>query len=79
MKNVSISLRNNANKRGDKFSPCLSPTCDSKNSDYMPLAISHDLMDLYIFNITRRTFPDIPHDISFFQRIALLIESNALL
>ena len=75
MKNVSISLRNNANKRGDKFSPCLSPTCDSKNSDCMPLAITHDLMDLYIFNITRRTFPDI----SFFHRIALLIESNALL
>ena len=31
--NVSISLRNNANKSGDTFSPCIDPTCVSKNSD----------------------------------------------
>ena len=74
-----MSLRNNANKRVDKFSPCLCPTCDSNNYNCMPLVITHDLIDLYIFNITRMTFLDIPHDISFFHRVALLIESNALL
>ena len=50
-----------------------------KKSHCMPLVITNDLIDLYIFNITRMTFPDIPHDISFFHRVALLIESNALL
>ena len=65
MKNASILLRINENKRGDTIYPCLSPTCDSNNSDCMPLAIMHDLMDFYIFNITRRTFPDIPHGIRF--------------
>ena len=74
-----MSLSNNSNKMGDTFSPCLSPTCDSKKSDCMPLVITNDLIYLYIFNITRMTFPDIPHDISFFHRVALLIESNALL
>ena len=34
-----------------------------KKSDCMPLVITNDLIDLYIFNITRMTFPDIPHDI----------------
>ena len=48
--------------------------CDSKNSHCMP----HDSIDLYIFNITLRTFPDIPHDTQFFYSVALLIESNAL-
>ena len=74
-----MSLRNNTNKRGDQFSPCLSPICDSKNSDCMSLAITHDLIDLYIYNITRTTFPHIPHGISFFHRVALIIKSNALL
>ena len=67
MKNFFISLRNSANKNGDMFSLFRSPTCDLTNSDCMPLFITHDLIDLYMFNITLRTFPDIPYDINFFE------------
>ena len=79
MTNFSISLRYKANSSGDKFSPCLNPTCDSKNSDYMALSITHDLIDLYKFNNTLRSFQDIPYDINFFHSVALFIASNALL
>ena len=79
MKNVSKTLRNKANRSGDKFSPCLTPTCDAKKSDRMPLSLTHDLIDLYMFIITSMTFPVIPYENNFFHNVALLIESNALL
>ena len=75
-----MSLSNNAKKMGDTFILLVSVRhVIQKKSDCMPLVITNDLIDLYIFNITRMTFPDIPHDISFVHRVALLIESNALL
>ena len=79
MKNVSKALRNKANRSGDKFSPCLTPTCDAKQSDCMPLSMTHDLIDLYMFIITSMTFPVILYDNNFFHNVALLIEPNALL
>ena len=78
MKNVSKTLRNKANRSGDKFSPCLTPTCDAKNLT-MPLSMTHDLIDLDMFIITSMTFPVIPYENNFFHNVALLIESNALL
>ena len=45
----------------------------------MPLSMTHDLIDLYMFVITSMTFPVIPYENNFFQNVALLIQSNALL
>ena len=50
-----------------------------KKSDCMPLSMTHDLIDLYMFIITSMTFPVIPYENNFFHNVALLIESNALL
>ena len=44
----------------------------------MPLSMTHDLIDLYMFIITSMTFPVIPYENNFFHNVALLIESNAL-
>ena len=45
----------------------------------MPLSMTHDLIDLYMFIITPMTFPVTPYENNFFRSIDLLIESNALL
>ena len=48
-----------------------------KKSDYMPLFLTHDFIDLYMFIITSMTSPVIPYENIFFHNVALLIESNA--
>lgn len=57
------------NKKDDKFSPCLTPTVHSKNSELNPLTRTFDLIPLYILVIILKHFPSILFDNTLFHTI----------
>jgi hypothetical protein len=54
-------LTYNEYKRGDRDSPCISPTEHSKNSEHLPFNFTHDFILPCIDLITFDNFPLIPH------------------
>ena len=76
---VSKSFKNNANKRGDKFLPSLTPRKLEKKEDCSPLYETQGFVPLYILKIILKVFPLILLANTFFHNPTRQTESNALL
>ena len=72
------SCRYIANNRGERFSPCLTPTSQLKYSDRLLLSLTSDLAILYMFLITVITLPAMLYFRTFDHRDGLSTVSNAL-
>ena len=75
----SKSSRNILNKKGDRFSPCLTPTLQLKNWLLPSLVVILDLIVLYVLWMKSKHFPLIPWWVSLRHRPALQTVSNACL
>ncbi len=75
----SKSFRNNANSKGERFSPCRTPILQVKKLDSMLSYLTQDLVCSYKLYNTLNSLPDMLHLSSFCQSIVLFIKSKAFL
>ena len=62
----SRSFRKSEKRRGDRFSPCLTPIWLMKLGECSPFSETHDFMLLYILKIILKNLPFTPDSISFY-------------
>ena len=76
-KNSSRSFKYRANRNGDKFSPCLTPTVQENESENKPLVATLDLIPLYNCIMTLKHLPSMLFNNTLFQSPNRQTESKA--
>ena len=66
-KKSSRSFKYSANRNGDKFSPCLTPTVQENESENKPFVTTLDLIPLYNCVMTLKHLPSILFNNTLFQ------------